>query len=195
MKFNFFTSIFIFIFSISLVSAQEKDSKDLSYLFPQTKSWDFGVQVMSGVEGIDNSKQASGNFINEPYFIGRLGFFAQFNFNTKNSLRSEISAGAFNRLAPTISFQYGYHFAPRWTAYGGLGLDIDFNNSTFPGDVDHEQRLINPRLQLGVRYQATKSLFFDLRYEQDVLDRTKRQDLSSSMGKFKTISLGAGFRF
>ncbi|WP_405369645.1 outer membrane protein [Nonlabens sp. Asnod2-A12] len=195
MKINFFASILLFVCSISLASAQETDSKDLSYLFPQPKSWDFGIQIMSGVEESQYTNQANRDFINEPYFVGRLGFFAQYNLTKKSSLRSEISAGAFSRLAPTLSFQYGYNFAPRWTAYGGIGLDIDFNNQAFSPERDAEQRLINPRLQLGVRYQATKSLFFDLRYEQDMLDRTKRQDLSNSIGKFKTISLGAGFKF
>ncbi|MGJ8685426.1 MAG: hypothetical protein ACSHWW_12425 [Nonlabens sp.] len=196
MKKNVLAAMLLAISCALFSCAQEKTSnEDLSYLFPEPKSWDFGVQVSSGVEQVNYPNRPDNHVFNDSYFVSRLSFFTQYNIDEKSALRSEIGAGAFNRFAPTVSFQYAYQFAPRWTVYAGIGLDIDFNNTYLNASQDSGQRVINPRFQFGVRYQASKRIFFDLRYEQDILNRTKKQDLINSMGRFRTITLGAGFKF
>lgn len=189
----------LLVFSSALFStAQETDenSKELSYLFPEPKSWDFGVQVNQGVQRTYYPNLLGQGSFSRTDGITRLAFFSQYQINEKSNFKIELSAGLHFNLAPTLSLQYGYQFAPRWTAYTGLAFEYTGNNSFYEGrENDPQYRSVIPKLQLGVRYQASKSIFVDLRYEGDILKRTKIQGLSTSIGRIHSATLGLGIKF
>lgn len=185
------------IVCVSFSGAQEKQTtSELSYLFPEPKSWDFGVQINQGIVRRSYSNfQGQGGF-SETDGISRLALFTQYQITEKSNLKLEVSAGLFNSFSPIASLQFGYQFAPRWTAYAGLGIEYTGNHSFFDGrDDDPKYRDIMYKTKLGVRYQASKSIFIDLRYERDILNRTKLQGLPTSLGKFNTFTLGVGVKF
>ncbi|GAL74846.1 hypothetical protein JCM19275_885 [Nonlabens ulvanivorans] len=196
MKNKFFAAMLLAFSCALLTNAQEERSTDLSYLFPEPKSWDFGIQVNQGLERSSYSNfQGTGGF-SQTDGITRLAFFAQYQINKNSNLKMELSAGLYYRLAPTISIQYGYQFAPRWTAYGGLAVEYAGSYNFYDSRENNPQyRSIMPRFQLGVRYQASKSIFIDLRYEGDILKRTQLQNLSTSRGRIHTVTLGMGIKF
>lgn len=104
MKKNLFVAQLLLITLVVISNAQTETSTELTYLFPESKSWDFGVQISSGIEQVNYPNRPDDQNYNDPYFVSRLGFFAEYHINKRTSLRSEIGAGAFYRLAPTVSF-------------------------------------------------------------------------------------------
>ncbi len=197
MKKNLLAAMLLAISCALFTNAQEKKStEDLSYLFPQPKSWDFGIQINQGLQTTSYSNFAGQGGFTQTDGISRLALFTQYQINEKSNLKVELSVGLVYSFAPTVSFQYGYQFAPRWTAYAGLAIEYTGDHRFFDGrENDPQYRSIMPKAQIGVRYQASKSIFLDLRYERDILNRTKIQGLPSSIGKINTVTLGVGIKF
>ena len=197
MKKNLLAAMLLTISCALFSNAQDNQStEDLSYLFPEPKSWDFGVQASYGLESIDYRNIPSAQGGNTRFGILRLAFFSQYQISEKTNLKIELSANLAVRVAPTISVQYGYQFAPRWTAYAGLALEYASENSYFNSRASAPNyRSIIPRAQLGVRYQASKSIFLDLRYEADILKRSKNQNAQNSLNRINGITLGLGIKF
>lgn len=198
MKNKLFAAMLLVISCALFSSAQEQEesSTDLSYLFPEPKSWDFGVQVNQGLQMTSYSNFAGQGGFSQTDGVSRIAFFTQYQINEKFNLKVELSAGLVYSFSPTVSFQYGYQLAPRWTAYAGLAFEYTGNHSFYDGrENDPQYRSIMSKGQIGVRYQASKSIFLDLRYERDILNRTKIQGLPTSIGRINTVTLGMGIIF
>lgn len=176
---------------------QEEKSTELSHLFPEPKSWDFGIQLNQGIRGATFVVNAARGYrTTDVDLVMNLMLFADYHITDRHSMRAEIGVNGNNGLNPFINIQYAYRFSNKWSAYAGLGLEYNYiDNFARQHSLDPDYREMMPTVMIGARYNANKNLFIDLRYQHDILQRTKNQNLSTSVGRIGILSLGIGVRF
>lgn len=191
------------VMACAMMSAQEKTQinlqDSLSHLYPETNSWTFGLTFFTGIDGTyfpNYGHNCPSNPFTDYDVFWNLGFYTQYQLTDRSSLRAELNAGGIGRLAPQFNIQYGYRFSKRWTVYGGMAVEYETrNNQWWSSGEDPQFRSLIPRAQVGIRYQASKAIHLDMRYQHDITKRTQIQNLSDSVGRIGTLSLGLGIKF
>lgn len=197
MKNKLFAALLLVLSCALFSNAQVEKSTDLPHLFPEPRTWDFGLSFFQGIEGIykPNFYDQNSGYLDKDHYMN-LSFYATYQISDRSSVRSEIAFGGSERLAPSVNFQYSYRFSKRWSVYSGIALEFEpRSNNFYQLGYDPKYRRMIPRAMVGVRYQANKNLFIDLRYQHDLMNRTVKQNLPTSVGRIGTLGIGIGIKF
>jgi len=199
MKTKLILSAIIVLLSINCLQAQEnEESSNQLFQLPENSSrWDFGLtfQALSGIRQIQHN---AGSEKTDEAWIGLgVGLYADYKINKVWSLRAEAGVNTPVAIQPYVNFQSEFKFSKRWSFYAGAGAYFNTNADSLVNRDSRGQVILNPYVQLGLRYKMSKSWTMDLRYQQDLFARQRATNFNrfSKEGEMSTFSLGFNYRF
>lgn len=191
---------FLFLFTC-IAFSQENAPNSTNHLFEfeePVDRWSTGLtfQALSGFREIKMSGTTYDSFDEAWIGIG-VGFYADYKINKVWKLRSEVGVNAYVGFDPYINFQSEFKFTDRWSFYAGAGSYFNTSADHLVQRDEQGKAIINPYVQLGLRYKMSKSWTLDLRYQQDLYARRRAtsQNRFSKDGPLSTFSLGFNYRF
>lgn len=188
--------LILFCCSSQVIQAQENKSslvnkKEKNYF---ESKWTFGAQLFQGREFYRYNAQDN-YYQEDSEHIIKLGLFTNYKFYEDHALQLETNLHGGNGLFFETNLQYEYFFTKKWSVYGGVGLQIAVHKP-YESFYTPIYRNTIPKAMLGVRYNASRWITLDLRYENDLLDRYKEPSLvRPSLEKVSTYSLGIQVKF
>ncbi|QJP33107.1 porin family protein [Nonlabens sp. Ci31] len=201
MKIKFILSTLVVLGALHFTQAQEELPNSTNYLFEfeePVDRWETGLSLQALVGFREIKTQGRINDRYDQIWIGAgVGFYADYKLNKVWKLRAEAGVNAYIAFDPYINLQTEFKFSNRWSFYAGAG-------TFFNMDADHMVQLdergltvLNPYVQLGLRYKMSKNWTMDLRYQQDLLARQRATDFNNftKTSPLGTFSLGFNYRF
>lgn len=167
-----FSPAFLLIFLTFKIASAQTDLDSALIRTEKTESkLTFGVQLFQGLEfyRYDCGRET---FRSGSEYTLMLGTHANYRWNASHAMQTEVNVKGSNGLSIATNIQYEYFFTKRWSVYGGLGIDLNVDQSTDYLGYPKQRHLI-PQAMVGVRYKASKWITLDLRYTRDLMDRYK----------------------
>jgi hypothetical protein len=181
--------------------AQKELSNSSHHLFEfeePADRWDHGLtfQALTGFREINYDVRNNDSF-NQAWIGIGLGFYADYKINKVWKLRSEVGVNAYVGFDPYINFQSEFKFTDRWSFYTGVGTYFNTNAAHLVQRDENGTTILNPYIQLGLRYKMSKSWTLDLRYQQDLYARKRATNFNSfnKDGPLSTFSIALNYRF
>jgi hypothetical protein len=201
MKIKLALSMLVVLGALHFTHAQKEKSNSSHHLFEfeePVDRWSTGLTFQTLV-GYREVKFAGRNYdsFDEAWIGIGAGFYADYKINKVWKLRAEVGINAYVGLDPYINFQSEFKFTNRWSFYTGAGSYFNTNADHLAQRDEDGTAILNPYMQLGLRYKMSKSWTLDLRYQQDLYARKRGTNFNNfnKDGPLATFSLGFNYRF
>lgn len=198
-KFTFCILCLILISQIS--KAQENAPNSTNHLFEfeqPVNRWSTGLtfQALTGFREIKSGGRNYDSFYEVWIGVG-VGFFADYAINKAWKLRAEAGINAYVGFDPYVNIQSEFQFTDRWRFYAGAGAYFNTSADHLVQRDENGTAILNPYVQLGLRYKMSKNWTVDLRYQQDLYARKRATNFNNfnKDGPLATFSLGFNYRF
>jgi opacity protein-like surface antigen len=201
MKTKLTLCLLCFFFISQFSNAQENELNSINPLFEfeePVDRWNVGLtfQALIGFREIKSGGRNYDSF-DEGWIGLGVGFYADYKINQVWKLRAEAGINAYVGFDPYLNIQSEFQFTDRWSFYAGAGTYFNTRADHLVQRDENGTTILNPFIQLGLRYKMSKSWTVDLRYQQDLYARKRATNFNNfnKDGPLSTFSLGFNYRF